>query len=177
MIISLIAAVGSNGVIGSENKIPWRLPADLRYFRKMTMGKPVIMGRKTYESIGKPLEGRRNIVLSRKVNLELPGCEVVNSKAQAMSNVAGVEEAMVIGGEQLYRLFMPDADRIYLTEIEADFEGDTYFPDIDLDVWSEISRFTIKVDEMFEYRYHFVVYTCSPSSLSITSMTLPCAPP
>ena len=126
--ISLIVAHDKNRVIGYENKMPWHLPGDLQYFKEMTMGKPVVMGRKTFESIGRPLPGRRNIIISRNDSYKAEGIEVVSSLDEALQLTKDVEETMVIGGEQILRLAMPLADRLYITLIDAEFKGDTYFP-------------------------------------------------
>ena len=126
--ISIIVAHDKNRVIGYENKMPWHLPGDLQYFKEMTMGKPVIMGRKTFESIGRPLPGRRNIVITRNESYNDDGIEVVSSLDEALQLTKDAEETMVIGGEQILRLALPLADRLYITLIDAEFEGDTYFP-------------------------------------------------
>lgn len=157
MIISLIVAMGSNRVIGRDNRIPWHLPADMRFFRKTTMGKPIIMGRRTYDSLGRPLPGRENIVMSRNPEFEASDCTVVGSIGEALNEVDGAGEIMIIGGEELYRQFLPLAQRIYLTEIEAEFPGDSYFPVLDSEVWVEVSRETFEPDESWPYRYHFVI--------------------
>ncbi len=157
MEISLIVAMGTNRVIGRDNKIPWHLPADMRFFKETTMGKPIIMGRKTYESLGHALPGRRNIVMSRNKEFKAEGCTVVGSLAEALEVAVGEGEIMIIGGEELYRLFLPFAKRIYLTVIEADFIGDSFFPMLDTDVWVEVSRRTYEPDESWPYRYHFTI--------------------
>ncbi|WP_107841550.1 dihydrofolate reductase [Metasolibacillus meyeri] len=126
--ISLIVAHDKNRVIGYDNQMPWHLPGDLKYFKEMTMGKPVIMGRKTYESIGKALPGRRNIVITRNVAYQADDIEAVASLEQALQLVQDEPEIMIIGGEQIFELALPLADRLYITEIDYTFEGDTYFP-------------------------------------------------
>lgn len=153
MIISLIAAVGRNGVIGTDNKLPWKLSADLKRFRAITSGKPVIMGRKTFESIGKPLPNRTNIIITRDENYKAEGCVVVNSANGALDAAKGSEEIMVIGGEQIFRIFLSQANRMYLTLIEKDFEGDAYFPEYNKNEWKEILR-----EEHYEegLKYSFV---------------------
>lgn len=140
MRISLVAAVAANGVIGRDNGLPWRIPADLRHFKALTLGRPVVMGRHTFVSIGRPLPGRLNIVLTRGEPIE--GVVTAASPAQAVAaaEAAGAGEAMVIGGEQVYRLFMDRADRIYLTEVHADVEGDARFPAFDRTAWTETAR-------------------------------------
>jgi dihydrofolate reductase len=156
MIISLIVAMGANRVIGKNNQIPWHLPADLKYFRKMTMGKPIIMGRKTYDSIGRSLSGRQNIVVTRNKDFVASGCSVVHSIGEALE-VAEGEEVMIIGGAQLYKQLLPRATRLYLTKIEADFSGDKCFPTISDEEWLETTRQSYEADDTYPYRYHFIV--------------------
>lgn len=129
MIISMVAAMAANRVIGKGNKMPWHLPADLRHFKQVTMGKPVIMGRKTFESIGRTLPGRRNIIVSRSLSRDDNNAEWVSSLQQAFSLLQQHAEVMVIGGGEIYRQCLPLAQRLYLTEIELETEGDAYFPD------------------------------------------------
>ena len=155
--IALIAAMAENGVIGRENRLPWRLPADLRRFKSVTMGKPVIMGRKTYESIGKPLPGRSNIVVTRDPDYRAPGCQVVHSLEQALEAGAGHAEVMVIGGAKLYRQALGRAQRMYLTLVRAEVEGDTLFPDIEPQQWRELERESHRADEKNQYDYDFVI--------------------
>ena len=155
--IALIAAMAENGVIGRENRLPWRLPADLRRFKSVTMGKPVIMGRKTYESIGKPLPGRSNIVVTRDPDYRAPGCQVVHSLEQALEAGAGHAEVMVIGGAELYRQALGRAQRMYLTLVRAEVEGDTLFPDIEPQQWRELERESHRADEKNQYDYDFVI--------------------
>ena len=131
MIISFVAAMGRNKAIGKDNSLPWKLPADMKHFKDLTKGKPVIMGRKTYESIGKPLPNRKNIILTRDKNYKSKQCIVVHSVEEALSAAGSSEEAMVIGGSQVYHKFLPRTNKMYLTIIGADFEGDAYFPDYD----------------------------------------------
>jgi dihydrofolate reductase len=145
--ISLIAAIASNGVIGDRGKLPWRLPDDMARFRALTMGHPVIMGRPTFESLGRPLAGRRNIVLSRDPGRKIEGCVVVHSleaaRRAAAIETAGVPEggeAFVIGGAALYALFLPEAQRLYLTWIDAEVGGDATFPAVDWRQWRVISE-------------------------------------
>lgn len=129
MIISMVAAMAANRVIGKDNKMPWHLPADLRHFKQVTMGKPVIMGRKTFESIGRTLPGRRNIIVSRSLPDDNKDAEWVTSLQQAFSLLQQHAEVMVIGGGEIYRQCLPLAQRLYLTEIELETDGDAYFPD------------------------------------------------
>lgn len=141
MRISLIAAKSENGVIGKDNKLPWHLPEDLKYFKKMTLGKPVIMGRKTFESMGsKPLPNRENIVLTRYEGLVLPGCIIVNSVEGALAAAGSSAEAMVIGGAEIYSLFLPIADRLYLSIIPQIIDGDSFFPKLDMENWQLVSE-------------------------------------
>ena len=136
----MIAAVAANGVIGAGNRMPWHLPEDLRHFKSTTLGHPVIMGRKTWASIGRALPGRSNIVVSRQPGLDAPGAQIASSLDAALSLCAGAGEAWVIGGGELYRLALPLAGRVVLTEIDRVFEGDTRFPDLDTTQWAEASR-------------------------------------
>ena len=143
--VSLIVAATRNQVIGLENQMPWHLPADLRYFKQCTLGKPIIMGRKTWESLGRPLPGRLNIVISRQADAELDGAEVFADLASAIERgqewaaQQGVDEVMVIGGGQIYQQAIALAQRVYLTRIELELEGDTFFPVLDAEDWQQIS--------------------------------------
>jgi dihydrofolate reductase len=156
MRLSLIAAVAANGVIGHNNRIPWRLPADLRWFKSVTLGSPIIMGRKTYESIGKPLPGRHNIVVTRDVTYQAPGCTVVHSLAEALTAADGADEVFIIGGAELYAQTLPIADRFYLTEVDAAVAGDTFFPAWDRSQWRELARESHAADDKNPYAYTFV---------------------
>jgi dihydrofolate reductase len=155
MSISLIVALAENRVIGRDNALPWRLSADLKRFRAITMGKPVIMGRKTFESIGRPLDGRHNIVVTRSADFHPQGVTVVGSIDEALAR-AGDLEAMVIGGASLYAQTLPLADRMYLTKIHAAFEGDARFPDYDPAQWREAERLDVAAGEDAEFGYSFV---------------------
>ncbi|MDE0154332.1 MAG: type 3 dihydrofolate reductase [Gammaproteobacteria bacterium] len=157
MIISLIVAMDRRGVIGAGGALPWRLSDDLKQFKAVTMGKPLIMGRKTHESIGRPLPGRRNIVLTRQRDYEAPGCVVCHDVESALAACAGFEEVMVMGGASLYELFLPRAGRIYLTRVEAEVNGDTHFPPFDESAWNEIERRDHQADERNEYPCSFLV--------------------
>ena len=143
MKLSMIVATAQNRVIGRDNALPWYLPNDLKYFKQTTLGKPVIMGRKTYESIGKPLPGRTNIVITRQTDYLPEGVKVVHSVAEArdlaesVCLIDGQEEAMIMGGAEIYTLALPDADRLYLTEVHADVDGDAYFPEYDKTEWQD----------------------------------------
>jgi dihydrofolate reductase len=137
--ISLIVAVARNGVIGKDGKLPWHLPEDLKRFKALTMGHHIIMGRRTWESIGRPLPGRKSVVVTRQRDYSAPGATVVHSLAEAVAACAGDDEAFVIGGEEIYREALASADRIYLTEVLAEYAGDARFPRLDGD-WLEILR-------------------------------------
>jgi len=143
MMISLIAALASNRTIGKDNELLWHLPEDMRHFRETTRGKPVIMGRKTWESLPesfRPLPGRHNIVVSRDPAYQASGATLASSLADAVAQAADADEVFVIGGAQLYRQALPLASRLYLTEIEQDFDGDVFFPEVPPQDWEEISR-------------------------------------
>jgi dihydrofolate reductase len=154
--ISLIVAMGSNRVIGRDNRLPWRMPADMKRFRAITMGKSILMGRLTYDSIGRPLNGRHNIVLTRDRDFRAAGCTVANSIDEAL-RAAGKGEILVIGGGLLYEQMLPMADRIYLTLLDAQFEGDSYFPLIEARTWTEVSREMCPADASNAYNYAFIV--------------------
>lgn len=157
--LSMIVAHASNRIIGKDNDMPWHLPADLAYFKQTTLGKPIIMGRKTYDSIGRPLPGRKNIVISRDTSLTIEGVEVVQSVEQALALVQDVEEIMVIGGGAIYAHCMPKADRLYITHIDADIDGDTQFPAYDLaHDWQQLSTELRTADERNAYDLRFNVY-------------------
>jgi dihydrofolate reductase len=159
MAIALVAALGENRVIGKEGGLPWHIPGDLKLFKQTTMGKPIIMGRKTWESLGKPLAGRTNIVITHKAEYKADGACVTNSIDQALA-VAGdqeSEEVMIIGGAEIYRLALPKADRLYLTEVKASPDGDAWFPVFDKAAWREMSRETFSSEENIP-GYTLVVY-------------------
>ncbi|WP_223836725.1 dihydrofolate reductase [Paenibacillus oceani] len=155
--VSMIVAMAQGGVIGKDNKLPWRLPADLAFFKRTTMGHPVIMGRKTYESIGKPLPGRLNIVLTRDASYAADGCRVVHTPEEAFEAAAG-QSPFVIGGSEVYGLFFRYADRIYVTSIEERFEGDAFFPELDPDQWEVTSSVAGEVDEKNAHPHTFLTY-------------------
>lgn len=138
--VFLIAAVASNGVIGAWGRLPWHLPEDLRHFKAMTLGHPVIMGRRTWESLGRPLPGRESIVVTRRIGYEAPGAAVAGSLEAALALCAGAPVAFVIGGGELYRASLPGADVLVLTEIHSDYEGDARFPEFDRGAWHETRR-------------------------------------
>lgn len=150
--ISLIVAHDKNHVIGYENDMPWHLPGDLQYFKEMTMGKPIIMGRKTFESIGRPLPGRRNIVITRNESYAAEGIETVSSLDAALALVKDVPEIMIIGGAQIFEQSLALADKLYITLIDHEFKGDTYFPKYD--GWRlTSSREPIQSDDGYTFRY------------------------
>lgn len=159
MRVSLIVAVGRQDEIGKAGKMPWHLPADLKHFKRNTLGKPVLMGRKTLEAIGRPLPERRNLVLTRDADFRATGCETLTSLDAALRVVAGVPELMVIGGGEVYRLAWERTDRIYLTRIQADIEGaDTFFPKLEESQWREVSREEHRADEKNPFDYVFLVF-------------------
>ncbi len=157
MRLSLIAALARNRVIGRDNQLPWRLSADLKHFKSLTMGKPIVMGRKTYESIGKPLPGRTNIIVTRDHSFTSEGCHVVHSIEAALVIAEGSDEVMIMGGADLYAQLLPRADRLYLTEVKVDANGDAWFPEINEMHWRELERESHRADENNEFDYDFVV--------------------
>jgi dihydrofolate reductase len=162
MVVSLIWAMADNRVIGIENRLPWKLPADMQWFRKNTLGKPIIMGRLTFESFGsKALPGRRNIIISRDTGYSADessdDIEVYNSIEAALDAVKEVEEVMIIGGMSLYKQALPLADRLYMTLIHADLDGDAWFPEFDATQWNQAERLDHEIDEKNNYPYSFVV--------------------
>jgi dihydrofolate reductase len=156
MIVSLVVAMTRNRVIGRDNTLPWRLPEDLKHFKAVTLGKPVLMGRKTFESIGKPLPGRTNIVLTRDRRWKAPGTVVVHSLDAALASAGEAAELAGIGGAEIFRLLIPMASRIYLTRIHADIPGDTLFPPLAAAEWTEIDSRTVRADERNAYDMTFV---------------------
>jgi len=156
--LSIIVAMAKNRVIGNNNTLPWHLPADLKHFKALTMGHHIVMGRKTFESIGKALPGRTSVVVTRNVNYAQPGVVVANSLETAISACGDDAEIFVIGGAELYRQAIDLADRIYLTEIDADISGDTLFTEFDSKIWKETRRENRMPDEKNTLSYHFVVY-------------------
>ncbi len=139
MRVSIIVAAATNHVIGLRGELPWHLPEDLKRFKRLTLGKPVIMGRLTHESIGRPLPERRNIVISRQPGYAAPGCEVVRSPTAALDAAAGDGEIMVIGGGRIYKQLLPLCDRVYLTRVHQSPEGDAFFPPLDSSAWRTVS--------------------------------------
>jgi dihydrofolate reductase len=158
MKIAIIVATDNNRLIGKDNDLPWKLSADLKYFKQVTMGKPLIMGRKTHESIGRPLPGRKNIIITRDQTFNADGCVVVNSIEAALAECSDAEEVMVMGGASLYEQFLPKADKLYLTKVDAELTGDTWFPEWQLTQWTELQREDHQADEKNEFDYSFIVY-------------------
>ncbi len=156
--ICLIAAMAANRVIGRNNALPWHLPADLKRFKTLTMGHPVVMGRKTYESIGRPLPGRHNLVITRNRDYAAPGCDVVHSLDAALAACRSAQEIFIIGGAELYRETLPRAHRLEFTEIHAEFEGDAFFPEMSLGQWRETGREIQSAAADVPFRYDFVRY-------------------
>jgi dihydrofolate reductase len=152
--ISLIVAYAHNQVMGKDGKMPWHLPADLKHVKEITTGKTIVMGRKTLESIGGPLPNRRNVVLTRNRDFQMPGVEVVHSKEEVLA----LGDVIIFGGAEVYRLFMDDVDRMYITEIDLDVEGDTFFPPWDRDAFILVDKRQGTVDEKNRYPHTFLVY-------------------
>ena len=145
------------GVIGLEGDLPWHLSADLKRFKAMTMGKPLIMGRKTHESIGRPLPGRKNIILTQSQEFKAEGCTVVHSLEEALLAAGEVDEVMIMGGSGIYDQSLDRANRLYITEVHADVSGDVYFPEFDGGEWVEIEREDHSADDKNDFDYSFVV--------------------
>jgi len=167
--LSLLVAMAKNRVIGRDNKLPWHLPADLKHFKFLTMGQTIVMGRKTYESIGKPLPGRVNIIITRQAGYEVPGATVVSSIDDALLMCEKIRsingENFIIGGEELYRQTLKICQRIYITEIQRDFEGDVYFPEVDPNEWEETQRDKHISENDTNLEYHFVVLDRKSSTI------------
>jgi dihydrofolate reductase len=163
MTLSLIWAMADNRIIGIENRLPWKLPADMKWFRQNTMGKPIIMGRLTFESFGaRPLPGRRNIIISRNPAYTADGIEVYTSLEDALQSTQSNEETMIIGGMSLYKQALPLADRLYMTLIHANVEGDAWFPEFDLHEWQETARNDFPADEKNPHAYSFITLDKQP---------------
>lgn len=155
--LSIIVAKAKNNVIGKDNDLPWRLSSDLKQFRKITMGKPIVMGRKTHESIGRPLPGRENIILTSDRELLAEGCTILYSIEDLLDYIQPFDETMIMGGATLYEQFLPLSNRLYITEVDGEPEGDTWFPEFDPDLWKEVSRDDYKADDKNDYDYSFVI--------------------
>jgi dihydrofolate reductase len=156
MKIAIVVAMAANRVIGRDNRLPWHLPADLKHFKQLTLGKPVVMGRKTYESIGRPLPERTNIVVTRDRDYEAPGCVVVHSLEEALAAAGEAAEVMVIGGAEFYRQVLARTDTLYLTRVHAEFEGDSVFPELNAAEWREVARTDCEPDEKNPWPYSFM---------------------
>jgi dihydrofolate reductase len=160
--VAIIVAMGENQVIGIDNQLPWHIPEDLKYFKSTTMGKPIVMGRKTFDSIGRPLPGRTNIVVTRNQHYAAEGVRVAHSVDQALAmaqleaQASGVSEVMVIGGAQLYADCLPIADRLYITKVHASVEGDAFFPNLNWDDWQELDRKDFTANDSNIYNYSFM---------------------
>lgn len=155
---AIIVATDEQGLIGKDNDLPWKLSADLQYFRRVTMGKPLIMGRNTHESIGRALPGRKNIIVTKNEAYKADGCTIVNSISDALLACEQVEEVMIMGGASLYEQLLPTADKLYLTRVHASLEGDTWFPEWQKNEWTELSREDHSADDKNDYNYSFIVY-------------------
>lgn len=156
--LSIICAMDNNRLIGCDNALPWHMPADFAWFRKNTLGKTVVMGRKTFESIGKPLPDRRNIIITRDPNFQVNGCETCASINNALDLTENESEIMLIGGASLYQQTISQADKLYITEIHESFDGDAWFPEIDSSLWKESWRESHASDEKNPYSFSFVIY-------------------
>lgn len=162
--LALMAAKAANNIIGRDNALPWYLPNDLKYFKQVTLGKPIIMGRRTWESLQRPLPGRTNIVITRQADYRAEGAKVVGTldealkRAEQVALIDGRDEVVVIGGAQIYQLALPRADRLYLTEVHAEVEGDTWFPEVDASQWREMGRDDFDAEGPNPYDYSFVIY-------------------
>lgn len=155
MIVSAIVAVSTNNAIGKNNQLLWHLPADLKHFKQITTGHTVIMGRKTFDSVGKPLPNRRNIIVTRQT-IQIEGCEIVSSVEAALALCADEEEVFIVGGAEIYRLAMPLTNRIYLTRVHKEFEADTFFPEIDENDWKITSQEDFDADEKNNIPYSYI---------------------
>ena len=158
MKVAIIVAMDKQGLIGRDNDLPWKISADLKYFRQITMGKPLVMGRNTHESIGRPLPGRKNIIVTSNAKYHVDGCTAVQSLEEAFHACGDAEEVMVMGGASLYKQLLPKADKLYITQVNAELDGDTWFPHWDKNQWQEISKEDHLADDMNQYPYSFVVY-------------------
>jgi dihydrofolate reductase len=159
MSISMIVAMGRNRVIGKNNNIPWKLPAEQNYFRETTLGHTVITGRKNFESMGRALKGRQNIIITRNKQYQAENCEIINSEIELINRFKEFdEEVFIIGGEEIYKMFLPHSNKLYVTIIEKDFVGDTFFPEINEKDWLEISSQPGLTDSKNVYVYNYKVY-------------------
>ena len=158
MKISLIAAIASNRVIGNQGQMPWHLSADLKRFKQITLGAPVMMGRKTFDAIGKPLPGRQNIIISHNLNYKQPNCLTFTDISLALKNFQHCPELFIIGGATLYQAMLPFADYLYLTVINKNFSGDTFFPEIDYSEWHELDKEDVDDDKTVDFTYSYIKY-------------------
>ena len=156
--IYLVAAVAANGVIGVDGKLPWHLPEDLKHFKKLTLGHPVIMGRKTWESIGRVLPGRETVIVTRQPGYRVPGAKIAHSLDEAIAGCGSDSEIFVIGGAELYAQALPRAGRLYLTTVEAEVAGDTFMPEFDARAWRQLSSTSHGIDERHRFAYQCVTY-------------------
>ncbi len=158
--ISIIAAISKNNALGKDNDLIWHLPADLKRFKKITSGHTIIMGRKTFESIGKPLPNRKSIIITRNTNYQIEGCTIVHSLDEAIAKVADEEKAFIIGGAKIYKQSLENniADQLDITFVHQEFEADAFFPNINTEVWKEVAREDCKADEKNNYDYSFVTF-------------------
>ncbi len=157
--LTLIVAAAENQVIGRNGELPWRLPADLQWFKRHTLGHPILMGRKTWDSLGRPLPGRSNLVISRQADLQLPGAHVFQTPSEALAyarQLDGSEEVFGIGGAEIYRLLLPFTDRILLTRVHAEVEGDVFFPDLPAAEWREVAREEHSADDRHAHAFTFL---------------------
>jgi dihydrofolate reductase len=164
--LSLIVAMARNRVIGADNRIPWHLPNELRLFKSLTMGHPIVMGRRTFESIGRLLPGRTTVIVTRQADYAVPGAIVAHSVREALAACKGDDEIFVIGGADLFRDTLPIADRLYLTVVDAEPEGDTFMPEIDSRAWREIESQSFPADERHAHAYRFSVLERVPAGLA-----------
>lgn len=164
MKISLIVAMANNRSIGINNQLPWHLSADLKRFKQLTMGNPILMGRKTHESIGRPLPGRDNLIITHNVDYQAAGCLIFHNLADILLHCRDRSELFVIGGSSLYNDLLPLADTIYLTAIDQNFAGDTFFPEILRTQWQEIERVTVTNDTSVNFTYHFIKLARLPTT-------------
>ena len=156
--ISIIVATSTNNVIGVQGELPWKISDDLKRFKVLTMGKPIVMGRLTWESIGRPLPGRQNIVITRQPGFSAEGCDVVASPAAALDAAGDAEEIMIIGGGQIYDLFLPKAGRLHVTRVHTEIEGDAFFPAIDVGSWELVNSEAFAASEANEFAFEFRTY-------------------
>ena len=157
MSLSIVVAMDENRLIGKDNKLPWHLPADLAYFKKITTGKSIVMGRKTYDSIGRPLPNRRNIVISRNSKTLITGCEVLTSIDEVLSTTKDEDEVMIIGGASLCEQLLPQVSRLYITKIDGKFDGDVYFPEYNESDWCQVSYESHIADHSNHHAYQFII--------------------